>query len=142
MYGSKCAPETYSPNALRGRPTARICSSTHSTMLNERISMRYTKISYHHVPGREHDHGHEHGHDHGHCHCEDGGPIVERTKEQMIQLLEYLHHHNEEHALELGSYQVGVDDAESIELLAESVALLNESNMKLGEAIAVLKRSN
>lgn len=101
--------------------------------------MRYKKIRFHHVPGHEHDH--PHGHDHGHCHEHDHAHAAAAapTKEQTIQLLEYLRHHNEDHALELADYQNGVEDSTAIDLLAESVMFLNKSNERLGEAIAVLK---
>lgn len=113
-------------------------SSVRGGSIDERIEMRYTRISYHHVLGHEHDH--PHGHCHGHHHgCEE---TAEPTKDQTIQLLEYLCHHNEEHAEELSGYRDGVEDPEAAGLLDESIALLNKSNEKLGEAIAVLKGTN
>lgn len=95
--------------------------------------MRYTRIHFHHFPGHEH---HHHGHNHDHVE----EPV--RTKEQTIQLLEYLCHHNEEHAAELAGYRDEVGDQAASGYLAESVMFLNRSNAKLNDAIAALKRSN
>ncbi|MGN0059410.1 MAG: hypothetical protein ACI362_02840 [Coriobacteriales bacterium] len=94
--------------------------------------MRYEHMHFHHFPG----HGHAHGHHYDHA----AEPV--RTKEQTIQLLEYLCHHNEEHAAELAGYHDEIDEQAASGLLAESVMFLNRSNAKLNDAIAALKRSN
>jgi len=94
--------------------------------------MRYSKVHFHHFPG--------HDHAHGHCHHEPAE--VKPTKEETLQLLEYLCHHNEEHAAELAGYRDDVEDQATRGLIAESVMFLNKSNAKLGDAIAALKRSN
>lgn len=103
-------------------------------------TMRFTKISYHHVPGQEHEHPHGHGHGHGHGHHHHHQEeATDQTKDQTIQLLEYLYHHNGEHAEELSGYRDGVDDPVAAGFLDESIELLSKSNEKLGEAIAALK---
>ncbi len=94
--------------------------------------MRYTKMVFHHFPGHEHSHGC--------CHEHEAAP--QRTKDETIALLEYLCHHNEEHAAELAGYRDDIEDQITSGLLAESVMFLNRSNAKLGDAIAALKRSN
>ena len=95
--------------------------------------MRYIKVHFHHFPG--------HNHAHGDCHHEhEVNP--KPTKEETIALLEYLCHHNEEHAAELAGYRDDIDDQATTGLLAESVMFLNKSNAKLNDAIAALKRSN
>lgn len=96
--------------------------------------MRYTKMNFHHFPGHDHAHGHCHDHEH------EAEP--KRTKEETIALLEYLCHHNEEHAAELAGYRDEIEDQATTGLLAESVMFLNRSNAKLNDAIAALKRSN
>lgn len=94
--------------------------------------MRYTRIRFHHFPG----------HDHSHDCCHEHEAEPKRTKAETIALLEYLCHHNEEHASELAEYRDEIEDQATSGLLAESVMFLNRSNAKLGDAIAALKRSN
>ena len=101
--------------------------------------MRYTKIRFHHVPGQEHEHPHCHGHGQ---HCHDHAEASAQPEAKTIQLLEYLRHHNEEHAEERAGYCDEIEDAEARGLLDESVSHLNESNIKLAEAIAALKKGN
>lgn len=94
--------------------------------------MRYTRIHFHHFPGHEHHYGH--------CHEHEAAPS--RSKDQMVQLLEYLCHHNEEHAEELAGYRDEIQDQATLGYLAESVFHLKKSTAKLNDAIAALKRSN
>lgn len=94
--------------------------------------MRYTKMHFHHTPGNEHEHPHCHEHVEGSA----------RTNDRTVQLLEYLCHHNEEHAKELAGYKEGVENLEAQSLLEESVTLLKQSNAKLADAIDALKGSD
>ena len=76
-----------------------------------------------------HEHHHEHEHTHGQAH----------SPEETFALLTYMLGHNRHHADELHELAHGVEDEAARDLIHEAVDALQESNVRLEEALALLK---
>jgi len=76
-----------------------------------------------------HDHDHEHEHTHGQAH----------SPEETLALLTYMLGHNRHHAEELHELAHGVEDEAARDLIHEAVDALQESNIRLEEALALIK---
>ena len=76
-------------------------------------------------------HEHEHGHPHHH------GPAA--SPEETLALLNYMLGHNRRHAEELHELAHNVADDAARDLLHEAVDALTESNLRLEQALALLR---
>ncbi len=76
---------------------------------------------------------HSHEHPHEHARAETVSP------EETLALLSYMLDHNRHHADELHELAHGVEDASARDLIHEAVDALHESNLRLEEALALLK---
>ena len=81
---------------------------------------------------------HTHEHDHSHAHPHGHGPAA-ASPEETLALLRYMLDHNRHHADELHELAHGVSDESARDLIHEAVDALNESNLRLEEALALLK---
>ena len=75
----------------------------------------------------------ERKHEHEHPHTGASSP------EETLALLSYMLDHNRHHADELHELAHGVEDASARDLIHEAVDALHESNLRLEEALALLK---
>jgi len=76
-----------------------------------------------------HDHGHEHHH-HEHEHV---------SGAEALAILTYMLDHNRHHADELHDIAHSAEPAEAAALLHEAVALFNQANDKLEQALQLMK---
>lgn len=79
------------------------------------------------MSGSIHEHTHEHRHE------EAASPA------ETLALLNYMLGHNRHHAEELHELANGVEDEAARDLIHEAVDALQESNLRLEEALALLK---
>lgn len=79
------------------------------------------------MSGSIHEHTHEHRHE------EAASPA------ETLALLNYMLGHNRHHAEELHELAHGVEDEAARDLIHEAVDALQESNLRLEEALALLK---
>ena len=77
----------------------------------------------------------EHIHDHEHEHSHEPAASPEET----LALLDYMLGHNRHHADELHELAHGVEDDAARDLIHEAVDALGESNLRLEEALVLLK---
>ena len=77
------------------------------------------------------EHIHEHAHEHSHSPAS--------SPEETLALLNYMLGHNRHHADELHELAHGVEDDAARDLIHEAVDALRESNLRLEEALALLK---
>ncbi len=76
---------------------------------------------------------HDYPHEHDHTHAPASSP------EETLALLNYMLAHNRHHADELHELAHGVTDEAAQDLIHEAVDALRESNLRLEEALALLK---
>lgn len=83
----------------------------------------------------EHHHDHDHPHEHTHAHTHGAASSPEET----LALLTYMLGHNRHHSEELRELAEGVSDEAARDLIGEAVEALQESNLRLEEALVLLK---
>ena len=81
----------------------------------------------------DHHHDHPHDHDHDHEHGAASSP------EETLALLNYMLGHNRHHAEELHELAHGVADEAARDLIHQAVESLEESNLRLEEALVLMK---
>ena len=99
-----------------------------------------------HPHGHEHDHDHEHAHDHDHTHeHHHHDHAVDATpKEELVAMLKYMVGHNASHVRETQELaeQLKAESPAVYEKIVEAVAVFEDGNSKLADALADLLKED
>ena len=93
-----------------------------------------------------HEHEHDHSHPHGHEHCHDGHTHIHggvATPADVKALLEYMTNHNVQHANELadmGEKLRSLGKTEAADRIAQGVEAFSQANVKLAQALKLVKK--